>query len=165
MQRLLMPLLVAGLLTGCAAARTTGDVAKAPLNDLNLVQADIPPVLLEARKAPYAVPADPLCDTAAAGIAALDAVLGPDLDAPPSADNPGLLERGGDAATGALRGAAQGVVPFRGFVRKLSGAERYTRNVEAAIVAGTVRRAFLKGLAQAHACSPPATPATAPPAT
>jgi hypothetical protein len=37
-------------------------------------------------------------------------------------------------------------------VRKLSGAERYSKQVAAAIAAGTVRRAFLKGMAQASAC-------------
>jgi hypothetical protein len=43
-------------------------------------------------------------------------------------------------------------VPFRGWVRKLSGAERYSRQVAAAIAAGAARRAFLKGLAQGKGC-------------
>ena len=64
----------------------------------------------------------------------------------------------GGAAVGALRGAAEGVVPFRGWVRKLSGAERYSKDVAAAIAAGTIRRAFLKGLGQAAGCTAPAAP-------
>jgi hypothetical protein len=91
-------------------------------------------------------------------IQALDAVLGADLDTPPPPNDPGLIERGGDVAVDALRSAAGSVVPFRGWVRKLSGAERYERSVIAAIAAGTVRRAYLKGLGQAQACVAPAAP-------
>jgi hypothetical protein len=43
-------------------------------------------------------------------------------------------------------------------VRKLSGAERYERKVAAAIAAGSVRRAYLKGLGQAAGCAAPAAP-------
>jgi hypothetical protein len=84
-------------------------------------------------------------------------VLGPDLDAPVSEANKGLVERGiegaGGAAAGALQRTAEGVVPFRGWVRKLTGAERYSKRVAAAIAAGTVRRGFLKGLAAAQKCA------------
>jgi hypothetical protein len=43
-------------------------------------------------------------------------------------------------------------------VRKLSGAERHDRFVQAAINGGAVRRAYLKGLGEAHGCQPPAAP-------
>ncbi|TMH75173.1 MAG: hypothetical protein E6H51_08410 [Betaproteobacteria bacterium] len=132
------------------------DAATTPLSDLNLVHASIPAVLVDAQKRPYVAPADHSCPALAAEVRALDEVLGPDLDAPASASNPGLIERGstavGDAAVGAVRGAAQGVVPFRGWVRKLTGAERYSKEVAAAIAAGTVRRAFLKGVAVTRGC-------------
>ena len=109
-------------------------------------------------KAPYAVPADRSCDALVKDVQALDTVLGVDLDTPPTPTNPGLVERGGGVAVGALRGAAEGVVPFRGWVRKLSGAERYAKEVAAAIAAGTIRRAYLKGLGQAAGCAAPAAP-------
>jgi hypothetical protein len=146
---------------GCASSAPTeaGKAAATPLNDLNVVRADIPPVLVAAQKAPYALPADRGCAALAADVQALDAVLGADLDAPSTAANPSLIERG---ATDALRGAAEGVIPFRGWVRMLTGAERYSREVAAAIAAGTVRRAYLKGLAQAAACGAPAAPRAAP---
>ena len=134
--------------------------ATTPLSDLNLVRADIPPVLAAAQKGPYALPADRGCDALGKDIQALDAVLGADLDTQVTAANPSLVDRGGDAAGGALRGAAEGIVPFRGWVRKLSGAERYAREVAAAIAAGTIRRAFLKGLGQAASCVAPAAPRT-----
>jgi len=132
------------------------DAATTPLSDLNLVHASIPAVLVDAQNRPYVAPADQSCPALAAEVRALDEVLGPDLDAPASASNPGLIERGstavGDAAVGAVRGAAQAVVPFRGWVRKLTGAERYSKEVAAAIAAGTVRRAFLKGVAVTRGC-------------
>jgi hypothetical protein len=132
--------------------------AVTPLNDLNLVHAEIPAVLAAARKAPYAAPAEPGCDALTKEVQALDAVLGADLDTPVTAANPSLIERGGDAAMGAVRSAATGIVPFRSWVRKLTGAERYAREVAAAIAAGTVRRSYLKGLGQAAGCAAPAAP-------
>jgi hypothetical protein len=145
-------------LASCASHDTqaVGNAVATPVNDLNLVHAPIPEALRAAQKAPYALPEDASCKGLKAGIDSLDAVLGPDLDAPATETNPGLIERGehaaGDAATNALRRTAEGVIPFRGWVRKLSGAERYSKQVAAAIAAGTVRRAFLKGVALAKAC-------------
>lgn len=136
--------------------------AVTPLNDLNLVRADIPAALLAALKAPYVPPAQKTCPAMTADVQALDAALGADLDTPATASNPSLIERGtgaaGNAAVGALRGAAEGVIPFRGWVRKLSGAEKYSREVAAAIAAGTIRRAYLKGLGQSMGCAAPAAP-------
>lgn len=151
------------LLAACAspqpsAAGRIGDAATAPLKDLNLVNAPIPEVLQVARQAPYAPPATNTCEGLKAEIKGLDEVLGPDLDAPANPEHPGLVERGGqaagNAAVNALQGAAEGVVPFRGWVRKLTGAERYSRQVAAAIAAGTVRRAWLKGIGHQQGCRP-----------
>ena len=164
-----MKILVLPLLAVALAACSTPDgspqagtqvvqAATTPLGDLNVVRADIPPVLASAQKGPYALPADRGCDALAADVRALDAALGADLDTPPTPTNPGLVERGGGAAVGALRGAAEGAVPFRGWVRKLSGAERYAKEVASAIAAGTIRRAYLKGLGQAAGCTAPAAP-------
>ena len=41
---------------------------------------------------------------------------------------------------------------------KLSGAERYSREVAAAIAAGTIRRAYLKGVGASTGCAAPAAP-------
>jgi hypothetical protein len=40
-------------------------------------------------------------------------------------------------------------------VRKLSGAERHSKQVAASIAAGTARRAFLKGMATSQQCGMP----------
>jgi hypothetical protein len=160
-------------LVGCASGPDTAKGAakegvqlqkavEAPLADLNLVQDKIPAVLLAAVKAPYALPSQRECAALANEVRALDGALGADLDTPATASNPGLLERGGnmigDAANDALRGAAESVIPFRGWIRKLDGAERHSKEVVAAIAAGSVRRAFLKGVGQTLGCEAPAAP-------
>lgn len=152
------PVLLVLVLAACTTQQQSEfvDAAATPLGDLNVVHAEIPAALVEAQTKPYSVPSDQGCASLEASIRALDEVLGSDLDAPPSADNPGLIERGssaaGTAAVGALRSTAESVVPFRRWVRKLSGAERYSKQVAAAIAAGTVRRAFLKGLRISKEC-------------
>ena len=162
-------------LAGCASPDTARGAAKegvqlqkaaeAPLADLNLVQEKIPAVLEAAVKAPYALPSERNCPALANEVNVLDGALGADLDTPPTAADPGLIERGsnmvGDAANDALQGAAQSVIPFRGWVRKLDGAERHSKEVAAAIAAGSVRRAFLKGVGQTLGCAAPAAPLSA----
>ncbi len=135
--------------------------ATQPLNDLNLMQARIPPVLTAAQQGPYALPADDSCAALQAELLALDAALGPDIDAAgTSGADPGLMGKAvdfvGDAALDSVRGTVNtvvdGVIPFRSWVRKLSGAERHSRAVAAAIRAGSLRRPFLKGWARASGC-------------
>ncbi len=148
------------LLASCTSQQSSGieAAATAPLSDLNLVNAPIPPVLVVAQRAPYAQPTSVVCGALVADIRALDEVLGADLDTPATDANPGLVDRAGalvvDQATSSLRRTAEGVIPFRSWVRKLTGAERYSRQVSAAIAAGTVRRAFLKGVAVTQGCRP-----------
>ena len=149
---------LAWLIGACShpATQSVSEAAVAPLNDLNLVQAPIPPLLVAVSARPYAPPLDVSCTALAAEIKALDELLGADLDTPPTPANPSLIERGvtlaANEAVGSLRGAAEGVVPYRRWVRKLSGAERYSKDVSAAIAAGTVRRAYLKGQLTARSC-------------
>ena len=52
------------------------------------------------------------------------------------------------------------LIPFRGLIRELSGANAQERAVQAAIQAGLARRGFLKGLGAARRCQYPAGPAT-----
>ena len=130
--------------------------AATPLTDLNLLRDEIPEVLVRAQQTPYALPDDQNCGALALQVHQLDEVLGSDLDTPSTDANPGLVERGSDAAensaVGALQRTAEGLVPFRSWVRKLSGAEKHARKISAAIAAGTIRRAYLKGVAAANEC-------------
>src|SRR5262249_55054638 len=145
---------MAALLTiaGCASDSQSrvGNAAAAPLTDLNVVRTDVPPVLEEALKQPYLVPAEQSCEALVKQVSELDAVLGADFDAP-SADS--KRDVAGDAAIGALQRTAEGFIPFHGLVRQLSGAERHARHAAAAIAAGTARRAFLKGFGASRGCS------------
>lgn len=145
-------------LGACASdtSKRMGSAAVTPLNDLNVVRADIPDVLEHAQKGPYQMPKDASCIVLTLEIRRLDEVLGADLDAPPSDTRPSLLDRAStlanDQAVNAVRRTAEDLIPFRGWVRKLSGAERYSKKVAAAITAGSVRRAFLKGVAASQSC-------------
>jgi hypothetical protein len=164
MKRTLVALCVLGLVA-CSTPQTkrVTTVAETPLNDLNVAPEPIPEPLLKARQRPYREPNDPGCAGVSEEIGELDELLGPDFDAPRDKVSRDMLERGsdfaGDAAMNAFKGAAEGVLPFRSWVRKLSGAERYSKSVAAALAAGGVRRAFLKGMRTAMGCQPD--PATA----
>lgn len=150
------------LLSACASksvSKTQSRMTTAavtPLNDLNLVRDEIPEVLQNAVKAPYLKPTEGGCPIITTEVHQLDDVLGADLDAPAGSDEPSLLDRGTDAAestaVGAIQRTAEGLVPFRSWVRKLSGAERHSRKMAAAITAGSIRRAFLKGVAASQGC-------------
>lgn len=144
-------------LTACASTQQqrVTDIAATPMHDLNLSSTAIPPVLAEAKKQPYVAPYEQSCEALQQQVGLLDEVLGPDLDADPAAE----LSKGekaknaaGNAAVGALQKTVEGAIPFRGWVRKLSGAERHSEEVAAAIAAGNARRAFLKGIAFNKAC-------------
>lgn len=147
------------VLAGCASTTATkvGTAAATPLADLNVTREDVPDVLLAALKNPYQLPASQNCVALSLEIRALDDVLGADLDTAVSPTDPSLMRRASslvqDQAVGALQRTAEGLIPFRGWVSKLSGAERYSKHVSACIAAGSVRRAFLKGFAAAQHCA------------
>jgi hypothetical protein len=159
-----LSLLVCLLSAGCASttyAHHTGDsriqgAFEQPFRDVSVMRENPPDVLIHAATAPYDLPGDGGCGAILNQIAALDAVLGPDLDAP----NQPRAQSSTDVSA-LVSGAIGGVVglPFRSIVRRLSGAETRAQAVRDAIFAGMVRRAFLKGVAHADNCA--ATPAPA----
>ncbi len=150
----------------CLSACVTGDQHKltsavaTPLTDLNLVQNRIPEALMVAKQEPYRVPADQSCESLTDQIDALDEALGADLDKDATLADPGLIERGTtmahDEAFAAITRTVEGVVPFRSWVRKVTGSERHSKRIAAAIAAGGIRRAFLKGIRVARLCQIPA---------
>ncbi len=175
------PLLIAVILPVLAACatksepppqkiQTTSDANKegitgaaaAPLRDMNLLRTKIPLVLLEAMADPYARPNRPNCDTLISMVTPLDVALGEDVDRRPPDENEDLMDRGkrmaASSAFGAMANAAQDLIPMRGWVRRLSGAEKHDKLVQSAMASGAIRRAYLKGLGEARGCNPPATP-------
>lgn len=126
-----------------------------PLKDLNLMREKIPDVLLKAEEAPYAVPVVSSCKELKQEIQALDQVLAPDIDRENKKTSDPLqlsADAVGDASLDAIKRTTESVIPYRSWVRKLTGAERASKMVANAIKAGNLRRAFLKGFA-ANSCS------------
>ena len=136
---------------------TVGNAASAPMHDLNVMREKIPPVLLQAIADPYARPTPATCSAIIGRVRELTNALGDDLDIQVDED-PTMRERGAGAGREIVRAGAESLLPFRGFVRRLSGAEQHDKLVLQAITAGSVRRGYLKGLGEARGCPPPGTP-------
>jgi len=128
-----------------------------PFNDFNLVRTEVPEKLAQVRAAPYVKPLPGGCNDLAAEVRELDQILGPDLEGGSGASGRPLISRETAAQTArdTARSAASSWIPFRGFVRQLTGAERHARAVKEAVLAGIVRRAYLKGLRESLQCPTP----------
>lgn len=170
----LMPTINTRALTGCAlalallapAARaddeaqnpvtdqsvTATDVAKTPLSDLNLAKDPIPEILITAERDPYTLAGLKKCNRYAAAVQELDAVLGPDYDIATPEQRKLTAGTVGQAVVGSL-------IPFRGVIREVSGASRHEAEFRQAILAGMMRRAYLKGIGLKLGCAYPARPA------
>lgn len=129
------------------------DVALTPLSDLNIKKGEIPQILLDAQDDPYDLTGLARCPQIAAEVGELNAVLGDDLDV-------AQARRGGVQAGRAAQAALGSFIPFRGLIREVSGANAQDRKIQAAIVAGSTRRGFLKGVGQQRGCRYPARSAT-----
>lgn len=140
-----------------AGQSSIGQAAAAPMHDMNLMRQKIPPVLLAAMADPYARPTPATCHNLSALVNELTTALGDDLDVIADEDDSTRAKRDRLAREG-LHAGSEALLPFAGFVRKLSGAEQHDKLVLDAITAGDVRRAYLKGLGEARGCPPPATP-------
>lgn len=139
----------AACLAGCATtvqpeaeSDPVGAALAQPLHDLNLVRGEAPQALVRAAEAPYRATRD--CADISAELAELDGLLGPDIDA--------TQVKGGAADfVGAVVSSAAGL-PFRGVVRRLTGAHQRDEAVAAAILGAAVRRGYLKGERAALDC-------------
>ncbi len=136
------------------------DAALSPLEDLNLKRREIPP-LLAAMASPYHVPADLTCEELDGMIAELEGVLGPDWDAPKPDERlktEVLGDEAAQAALGAVESGVTGWIPFRGLIRKATGAESHEKKYNRAYKIGAQRRTYLKGYGLAKGCPAPAKP-------
>ncbi len=150
-----MRILMIGLLIGAVPAvaqqkhstgQIVGDVATQPLQDMNLKNKHIPLVLELARGDPYSTTGLRTCGSIKAAIGTLTAQLGPDFDSPE--------DRRANRVTagGVAKGVVQGLIPFRGVIREISGAATAQRQWDAAVDAGIARRGFLRGVARSRQC-------------
>ena len=110
---------------------------------LGLIGPGVPQVLKDARANPYALSAAPSCEELGQQVAALDAVLGPDLDTPQA--------RTGGGADVVLSGI-RAILPYGGVVRFVTGAGRREQTLVNAALAGWERRGFLKGTERLMGC-------------
>jgi len=134
-----------GLAMAAALACATGAQAQVkPGSDqgLGLTGGDIPPLLKAVQTDPYRMPAQPGCPGVHDEIAALDNLLGPDVDTPVK-----------DKTTGG--DVIRGLVPYGGVVRFLTGAGSKDKALRQAVLAGYARRGFLRGLGAGLSCAPP----------
>lgn len=125
-----------------------GAAVVAPLRDINVVRSEIPDLLKKAVADPYAPPTTG-CAPLKTEIEQLDAVLGYDYDDPKDDNKDENLSR---PVLGVVASTITDVIPMRGWVRRLTGAERHDQQVREAIKAGFVRRGYLKGLMNAGTC-------------
>lgn len=138
------------------------EAAESPLRDFNLMQRAIPGVLLAAEKAPYDAHGLESCKAIGDQVSLLDLALGPDVDTPniekirdPYTRNASFVA---DAALNAVKDVTTKIIPAHNTIRQLSGANKYDRDVRNAILAGAVRRGFLKAYGMMHECDWPAAP-------
>lgn len=164
--------LAAAALSACASTpkqqgtvqrpNTLADAATTPLSDLNVKRVKIPEVLQRAVRDPYDPRGMGECRGIAAEVDRLDDALGPDADdVTPPDDRTKNQKRADDAhavAVTAMREGVSSAIPFRGWVRQLSGAAKQQREVQQAITAGSIRRGYLKGVGMRLNCAPPAAP-------
>lgn len=128
-----------------------GTAATQPLRDLNIQRQDPAPALAAALLAPYAAPVPMDCPTLNGEIGVLGAALGPDLDdVAYDSQRPGMAQ---ELVEGAIRDLVG--LPYRGVVRRVTGADARDRIARKALLAGYVRRAWLKGLAANLGCPVP----------
>lgn len=152
-----------GAAAGSATEQTQAgfaDAAMTPLEDLNLKRRKIPP-LLSAMNSPYHLPPDMSCAQIDMMIAELDAVLGPDWDTPKPDERlrtEMLADEAANAALGAVESGVTGWIPFRGLIRKATGAESHEKKYNRAYKIGAQRRVYLKGYGLAKGCGTPARP-------
>jgi hypothetical protein len=132
-----------------------------PFDDFNLTRAEIPEGLIPIRNNPYGLRANVTCAQLTEEIVYIDGLVGADLEPVPQGEGDDSLltrENTTTAARNVARSAASSWIPFRGLVRELTGAEAHARAFKEAVLAGMVRRAYLKGLREARRC-PAAAPA------
>jgi hypothetical protein len=153
----------------CSTGRTAdtrrgvSSAASIPLRDVGLMRQEIPLVLRNLQY-PYATASLTDCNAVAREISQLDGALGPESYQP--GPNRNIWDRSGDfvedQAIQAAEDTAQDLIPFRSWVRRISGANRAERDALRAVANGQQRRTFLRGYGASLGCPsiiPPPPPA------
>lgn len=156
-------------LASCSSGRTAdtrrgvSGAAAIPLRDVGLIRPEIP-LLLRNLQYPYSTATLTDCTAVTREIGQLDAVLGPESYQP--GPNRNIWDRSGDfveeQTIEAAQDTAEDLIPFRSWVRRISGASRAEREALRAVANGQQRRTFLRGYGASLGCPtiiPPPPPA------
>jgi hypothetical protein len=146
-------------LAACSTGRTADtrrgvtDAAYIPLRDVNMMRPEIP-LLLRNLQYPYSTATLTDCTAVTRELAALDGVLGPESYQP--GPNRNIWDRSGDfveeQVIDAAEDTASDLIPFRSWVRRLSGANRAEREALRAVANGQQRRTFVRGFGASLGC-------------
>ncbi|MBB5686187.1 hypothetical protein [Sphingobium boeckii] len=153
---MLMPIAQVHAQTGAPSATTgqrAGQAARQPLEDFNIAKDEIPPKLIAIQDDPYATKGIKTCRQISDEVEALNAVLGADVDSTDEEKRKTI-----DTAIDVGGGLLTGLIPFRGIVREVTGANAATKRYQRALYSGISRRSFMKGMGKAKGCKPPAAP-------
>ena len=167
--KLAAALLLSVTIASCSTGRTAdtrrgvADAAYTPLRDVNLIRPEIP-LLLRNLQYPYSTATLTDCAAVTRELGQLDAVLGPESYQP--GPNRNIWDRSGDfveeQTIEAARDTAADLIPFRSWVRRISGATRAEREALRAVANGQQRRTFVRGYGASLGCPsviPPPPPA------
>ncbi len=116
---------------------------------------EAPPKLLAIQGDPYSLAGLGKCSALIREVTELNEVLGPDVNEVVDKDREKKREETAGRVAGSLAGS---IIPFRGLIGEVTGANAERRRYAAAVYAGTVRRGFLKGVGLQRGCKAPARP-------
>jgi len=149
---LLLPLAVQGQ-QGAPEESTIKDTANTVAEPFD--GKEVPPKLLAIQGSPYSLAGLGKCAAIIGEINELDTVLGPDVNEQVDKDRAKKREETAGRVAGTVAG---GIIPFRGLIGEVTGANAERRRYAFAVYAGTVRRGFLKGVGLERGCKAPARP-------
>jgi hypothetical protein len=116
---------------------------------------EVPPKLLAIQGDPYSLAGLGKCAAIAKEVGELNEVLGADVNEQVDKDRAKKREETAGRVAGTVAG---GIIPFRGLIGEVTGANAERRRYALAVYAGTVRRGFLKGIGLERGCKAPARP-------
>ena len=128
---------------------TIENIGEKPLKDLNIIKPKVAPEMERIMEEPYSLKGIKTCGQYRTAIGRLTELLGPDVDSPQLQKKD---KSPAEVALGLGESAAGSLIPFTGLIRRISGAEARDKYAKAAVYAGSVRRAYLKGTARAKRC-------------
>ena len=116
---------------------------------------EVPPKLQAIQGAPYSLAGLGKCAAIIREVTELDEVLGPDVNETIDKSRAQKREETAGRVAGSVAGS---IIPFRGLIGEVTGANAERRRYAEAVYAGTVRRGFLKGVGLERGCKAPARP-------